>query len=508
MMVLIGLWAPPVEAGVDEEVLWWVRSSDAALEEGVIQGIEEGLGERNAQHLVGEEAVDGRVQQGLAMDEACLMGRSRCGEPRAMIMKALGIDLWIAADVEAEDDFYKARYEVIDRRGERAGEGTVEADQAEGVGLALVSEIIEAVAVIAVQSEPEGAQLEVDGQVVGRTPISRAVPVGERELRLSYEGTEPWEQRRRVEAGEYLEVEVELSWRPAMVTIAGAPSDAHIYLDGQRVDWDEGQLAVAPGRRYLVVEAAGYEPERRHIEVEADEEVEVQLEMERQMGWLRDIDTDAIVDRRFQAEVGLEMGVRRTDLRGDRFDSSVGPALMEGWLTDNGEVADSGRGKRLAPGPGLRLGVAWEGQRLGIEWLSLSVARHSLGDRLQWRNEGDQVATGRSTRLIDLEVRPMQVRGRWVYENLAIRAQGGLGMHMQAVSLTSDGGERIRYRRYQPQLNVEFGARYHFDERWSVGAYYRPAYGFGDGLSHHLSVMVGGGLKELPGLRSRPPGEL
>ncbi len=509
MGLCIGLWMP-LEAGAaeaDEEVLWWIRSADDDVEQRVIQGIDEGLGESDEGHVRGRQAMRERLDDEAVVDQDCLTGRERCGKPRAMIMRTLGVDLWIAADVEAMDDGYKGRYEVVDRRGEAVATGTIQADQAEGVGLGLVSEIVEAVAVISVSSHPEGAELWIDGEAAGATPVSRAVPVGERHLRLAYEGAEDWEERRSVEAGQYLEVEVAMRWRPATVRLEGAPDGALLYLDGQRVEVDEEGLAVEPGRRFLVVEAAGYESERRHIEVAAEEELVVDLEMERQMGWLRDVDAEAIADRRFQGEIGLEFGLRRSDIRGDTFETDEGPALVEGWEREDGEVSISGRGQRLAPGPGIRAGVGWEGRRLGVEWISLTVARHRVTERLRWRQD-EQAAGGRSRQFVDLDVRPMQLRGRWFYENLAIRAQGGLGLHAQWVSLTTDDAQRLRYRRYQPQLNVEAGARYHFDERWSLGAYYRPTYGFRDGMSHHLGITVGGGLTELPGLRSRPPGEL
>ncbi len=61
-----------------------------------------------------------------------------------------------------------------------------------------------------ISSDPEGAEIEIDGAYVGNTPRTRTVQPGEHMLGLRKKGYAPWERKIAVEAGETLEVAAEL----------------------------------------------------------------------------------------------------------------------------------------------------------------------------------------------------------------------------------------------------------------------------------------------------------
>ena len=61
-----------------------------------------------------------------------------------------------------------------------------------------------------ISSDPEGAEIEIDGAFVGNTPRTRTVQPGEHKVKLKRKGYSDWERKVAVEAGETLEINAEL----------------------------------------------------------------------------------------------------------------------------------------------------------------------------------------------------------------------------------------------------------------------------------------------------------
>jgi hypothetical protein len=71
-------------------------------------------------------------------------------------------------------------------------------------------ELLPFAAVIEVSSMPPGAEVTIDGKLVGQTPVHVEVDPGERVLRVSADGFHDGEQTLTVQAGEAYKVDVEL----------------------------------------------------------------------------------------------------------------------------------------------------------------------------------------------------------------------------------------------------------------------------------------------------------
>ncbi len=61
-----------------------------------------------------------------------------------------------------------------------------------------------------ISSDPEGAEIEIDGAYVGITPRNPTVQPGEHNVKLKKKGYAAWERKVAVEAGETLEIGAEL----------------------------------------------------------------------------------------------------------------------------------------------------------------------------------------------------------------------------------------------------------------------------------------------------------
>ena len=112
---------------------------------------------------------------------------------------------------------------------------------------------------VRLDSKPEGAQVKIDGQSKGVTPLTTSLAAGAHVLELST-GGEPRVIPITVNAGETLGQYVELSGAPMLgrVTISSQPGGAVILLDGQPRGTTPAELSdVSAGDHELVLELNG-----------------------------------------------------------------------------------------------------------------------------------------------------------------------------------------------------------------------------------------------------------
>ncbi|MDZ7783020.1 MAG: PEGA domain-containing protein [Halioglobus sp.] len=118
---------------------------------------------------------------------------------------------------------------------------------------------------VAVASEPAGAAILVDGEVVGETPATIEMLRGERQLILQLPAYAAWQKNLQIEAGGKRDLGV-IQLQPAAgeLVLSSEPSGANVTLDGKFQGRTPVTLALGPGREHrLAVFRPGY---RRHTE--------------------------------------------------------------------------------------------------------------------------------------------------------------------------------------------------------------------------------------------------
>ena len=124
------------------------------------------------------------------------------------------------------------------------------------------------VAVIAVRSTPEGADVRVDRRdlpVRGQAPLELAVAAGERGLILSLEGYEDAEATVTAAVGSRVEAAVTLEAQPIAVQVI-APNTGELTLDGEAIEAGRS-IGVAPGAHVVRLQIPGAPAVERHFEV-------------------------------------------------------------------------------------------------------------------------------------------------------------------------------------------------------------------------------------------------
>lgn len=136
---------------------------------------------------------------------------------------------------------------------------------------AVITEIESTRAVLAFEVEPAGVTVTLDGRELGTTPLPRGVEVmpGEHNITLRLTDHDPHDERITIAAHErrlyqYLLRPVE---RNASISITTSPSTASIRFDGQEVNRGTFSDRIRPGAHEVRVEAEGYLPDVRTINV-------------------------------------------------------------------------------------------------------------------------------------------------------------------------------------------------------------------------------------------------
>ncbi len=113
-----------------------------------------------------------------------------------------------------------------------------------------------------IYSAPDGAEIFVDNNFIGITPMSlKKVAEGEHEIRLVKKNFKEWTQRVVVRSFQPTDVKATLEVSPGILTVNSFPSGASIYFKGKFVAKTPHTMSnISPGEIVLQVEKEGFEP--------------------------------------------------------------------------------------------------------------------------------------------------------------------------------------------------------------------------------------------------------
>jgi len=132
-------------------------------------------------------------------------------------------------------------------------------------------------ATLEVRSDPSGAQVYVDGEYLGRTPLVAGVAPGRHQVEVRLAGYEPYRVSVRLGAGERVKVFARLvpAARKGRLDVRSEPEGARVYLDGVYRGRTPLTLELEPGTYDLRLTLPGYAEYRERVRVRAGETTRV-----------------------------------------------------------------------------------------------------------------------------------------------------------------------------------------------------------------------------------------
>lgn len=137
------------------------------------------------------------------------------------------------------------------------------------------------VPLLAILTEPAGADVTIAGQKVGRTPFLGAVPSGEAAIRIELEGYQPLDRKFLFDGKRDRELHFALERvpGPGHVAITARPANAELMLDGMVVGKGPVNLQVDPGEHEVAAKVPGHRTVAQRVQIAAGQRLAVTLDL-------------------------------------------------------------------------------------------------------------------------------------------------------------------------------------------------------------------------------------
>ncbi len=130
-----------------------------------------------------------------------------------------------------------------------------------------------------IATDPEGAEVYVDGQLQGEGPITADVEPGRHKVRVVADGYQETTRRVSIEPDERDRVNITLNRRMGTLVVKTTPESASIQIDGERAGASPVEKDMPTGEHQIRATAEGYDSVRRTVDLEAGERRDVSLSM-------------------------------------------------------------------------------------------------------------------------------------------------------------------------------------------------------------------------------------
>ncbi len=137
-------------------------------------------------------------------------------------------------------------------------------------------------ATLSFTTQPVGADVIVDGELVGTTPLNADILQGRRDVTLKLVGHKAWQEDFDVIAGEdFIVPEVALEPADGLVFIQSSPSGANVTIDGEFQGLTPLEVSLTPNENHeLTFFKNGYQPGSTSIRTSPNEEQEVRFQLD------------------------------------------------------------------------------------------------------------------------------------------------------------------------------------------------------------------------------------
>ena len=137
-------------------------------------------------------------------------------------------------------------------------------------------------ATVSLSTAPAGAEVLVDGEIIGATPINAEILQGRRDVTLKLSGHKAWQDDFDVIAGEDFSIPtVQLEPADGLVFIRSNPSAASLTIGGDYKGLTPLEVALAPGQNHeLTFFKNGYHSKKTIVRTRPNQERELNLELD------------------------------------------------------------------------------------------------------------------------------------------------------------------------------------------------------------------------------------
>lgn len=136
-------------------------------------------------------------------------------------------------------------------------------------------------AVVSLSTAPIGADVLIDGEIVGETPVNAEILQGRHDLTLKLAGYKAWQEDFDVTAGVHFAIpQIELEPADGLVFIRSNPTAASVTIGGEFKGLTPIEVALTPGENHeITFFKSGYQSQKTAFHTEPNEEREITISL-------------------------------------------------------------------------------------------------------------------------------------------------------------------------------------------------------------------------------------
>lgn len=483
-------------------ILWRVIPAEGAtVDPEVVEQLFRELlaGAEDAQHLVGIPDLAEYIRQNGVPAPGCLAGLSNCGSPDEAVAEELRLDL--IATVRVFGDGKRMSLTLRSTRGEATRTLHFEGEHLRETAFQIVTDFVGSTALLTVTSRPTGARVFVNGDEVGETPFQGELPAGICDLRIELEGYVGVDQTIELRPNQARLVDIDLNMASAGLLVESTTPNAVIYVDGEPMGEVNSVFRVSPGFHTIRVEADGYVPEEREVDLPAGTDSEIAANLRETPETIRAREMGYIYDRPFYLSGGFRFAGTRSSFFEGSGDIDGVSYTVDCPAATGGECAAARVPVNLA-GVTATLGYAFkvlEVQLVTVAYGASQVGGSAGDGRILTLRPDDAAAAGRDelAGVVDgvsrLEVRPLGLGARILFSDTwSIFAHGGVGWYKEFFDVDARPAveEVGDFTRDGFLWQFDVGARYHLNDTIFFEAAFALGNEFGSDPNYDAADVV------------------
>jgi hypothetical protein len=165
---------------------------------------------------------------------------------------------------------------------------TITAELVSRIPVRIFAELISNTARLTVNSDPEGAEVRIDGNLMGVTPlVIEQVQAGESEVKGSKRGYRPYLKKMSFEATKPYTLGANLEALPSGLTVISSPEGAKIFIDNRPIGTAPfTRTDIKEGTHEITAKLLGYGTQSQTIQLEPDTNDSVEFNLVKDSGTL------------------------------------------------------------------------------------------------------------------------------------------------------------------------------------------------------------------------------
>lgn len=140
-----------------------------------------------------------------------------------------------------------------------------------------------------ITTDPVGASISIDGELVGQTPMTAEILQGEREIVVKLAGHKGWNNNLVVQAGQAFALDpINLEKADGLVAVRSTPNAASITVNGNYYGQTPLEIALIPGQKHQVtLFKDGYQVANKTIDVVSGQEQQISVNLLPSLGEIK-----------------------------------------------------------------------------------------------------------------------------------------------------------------------------------------------------------------------------